>query len=220
MNKNTKHTSPILTPPTGGQGGSTSKQGGSRQKGSRLLAVDILRGMTVMFMILVNNGAGKEIFSTLKHSKWDGMTPCDLVFPFFLFIMGFSIFLSLRKTEFRWSAQTGQKILRRTLLLFVIGLAINWFDMACSGSPLDFEHLRVWGVMQRLAICYCAAALLAIALPHRSMNLLTVALLAVYAAILIIGNGYAQDAHANLLSIADNNLIRSEEHTSELQSQR
>ena len=107
MNKNTKHTSPILTPPTGGQGGSTSKQGGCRQKGSRLLAVDILRGMTVMFMILVNNGAGKEIFSTLKHSKWDGMTPCDLVFPFFLFIMGFSIFLSLRKTEFRWSAQTG-----------------------------------------------------------------------------------------------------------------
>ena len=209
MNKNTKHTSPILTPPTGGQGGSTSKQGNCRQKGSRLLAVDILRGMTVMFMILVNNGAGKEIFSTLKHSKWDGMTPCDLVFPVVLFIMGFSIFLSLRKTEFRWSAQTGQKILRRTLLLFVIGLAINWFDMACSGSPLDLEHLRVWGVMQRLAICYCAAALLAIALPHRSMNLLTVALLAVYAAILIIGNGYAQDAHANLLSIADNNLIGS-----------
>ena len=51
-----------------------------------MMAVDILRGMTVMLMIMVNNGAGKEIFVTLQHSKWNGMTPCDLVFPFFLFI--------------------------------------------------------------------------------------------------------------------------------------
>ena len=68
----------------------------------RLMAVDILRGMTVMLMIMVNNGAGKEIFVTLQHSKWNGMTPCDLVFPFFLFIMGFSIFLSLKKSNFTW----------------------------------------------------------------------------------------------------------------------
>ena len=208
MSNNTNHANPIVTSPTVGQGGSPSVQGGLQGcSGTRLLAVDILRGMTVMLMILVNNGAGKEIFSTLKHSKWDGMTPCDLVFPFFLFIMGFSIFLSLRKTEFRWSAQTGRKILKRTVLLFVIGLAINWFDIACSGSPLDFAHLRVWGVMQRLAICYCAAALLAIALPHRWMSILTVVLLAIYSAILIAGNGYVQDAQVNWLSIADNNLI-------------
>lgn len=178
-------------------------------KPARLKAVDILRGMTVMFMILVNNGAGKEIFATLKHSKWNGMTPCDLVFPFFLFIMGFSIFLSLKKTNFEWSAQTGRKIFKRTILLFAIGLAINWFDMACSGSPLDFAHLRIWGVMQRLAICYCAAAILSLSVPHRWINALSLTLLAVYGIILIIGNGYAEDATINWLSIADNSIFGS-----------
>ena len=71
----------------------------------RLVSLDVLRGLTVMFMIFVNNGAGEEIFSTLQHSKWDGMTPCDLVFPFFLFIMGISTYLSLRKGGFRWTPQ-------------------------------------------------------------------------------------------------------------------
>lgn len=65
----------------------------------RLMAVDILRGMTVMLMIMVNNGAGKEIFVTLQHSKWNGMTPCDLVFPFFLFIMGFLDILEFKEVE-------------------------------------------------------------------------------------------------------------------------
>lgn len=178
-------------------------------KSARLRAVDILRGMTVMFMILVNNGAGKEIFATLKHSKWNGMTPCDLVFPFFLFIMGFSIFLSLKKTNFTWSAQTGRKIAKRTILLFAIGLAINWFDMACSGSPFDFEHLRIWGVMQRLAVCYCAAAILSLTVPHRWINAMSLTLLAVYGTILILGNGYSEDATVNWLSIADNHIFGS-----------
>lgn len=111
----------------------------------RLMAVDILRGMTVMLMIMVNNGAGKEIFVTLQHSKWNGMTPCDLVFPFFLFIMGFSIFLSLKKSNFTWSAAIAKKIAKRTILLFAIGLLINWLGMASSGKATDIEHLRIWG---------------------------------------------------------------------------
>ena len=66
----------------------------------RLLSLDILRGITVAGMILVNNGYG-ESFEMLRHSKWNGMTPCDLVFPFFLFIMGISCYLSLVKSEFK-----------------------------------------------------------------------------------------------------------------------
>ena len=120
----------------------------------RLVSLDVLRGLTVMFMIFVNNGAGEEIFSTLQHSKWNGMTPCDLVFPFFLFIMGISTYLSLRKGGFRWTHQQARKTVKRTLLLFLIGLLINWFDMAMDGRPLDFAHLRIMGVMQRIAICY------------------------------------------------------------------
>lgn len=169
----------------------------------RLAAIDILRGLTVILMILVNNGAGKEIFAMLKHSKWNGLTPCDLVFPFFLFIMGFSIFLSLKKTDFKLSAATIGKIAKRTILLFAIGLAINWFDKACSGSAFDFYHLRVWGVMQRLALCYCAVALLAIAIPHRWFTPLVFAILAIYSGILIVGNGYSQDPASNWISIAD-----------------
>ena len=66
----------------------------------RLLSLDVLRGITVAGMILVNDGYG-DTFAILKHSKWNGMTPCDLVFPFFLFIMGISTYLSLRKFNFQ-----------------------------------------------------------------------------------------------------------------------
>lgn len=95
----------------------------------RLLSLDILRGITVAGMILVNNGYG-ESFEMLTHAKWNGMTPCDLVFPFFLFIMGVSTYLSLSKSGFHPSAPVIWKVVRRTLLLFAIGLAINWFDHA------------------------------------------------------------------------------------------
>ena len=69
-------------------------------KPSRLLSLDVLRGITVAGMILVNDGYG-ETYAPLQHAKWNGMTPCDLVFPFFLFIMGISTYLSLRKFNFR-----------------------------------------------------------------------------------------------------------------------
>ena len=132
----------------------------------RLVSLDVLRGLTVMFMIFVNNGAGEEIFSTLQHSKWNGMTPCDLVFPFFLFIMGISTYLSLRKGGFRWTPQQARKTIKRTLLLFLIGLLINWFDMAMDGRPLDFAHLRIMGVMQRIAICYGATVAAVLTIHH------------------------------------------------------
>ncbi|MFQ7113525.1 heparan-alpha-glucosaminide N-acetyltransferase domain-containing protein, partial [Hallella bergensis] len=91
----------------------------------RLISLDVLRGLTVMLMIFVNNGAGTQIFSPLRHSRWNGMTLCDLVFPFFLFMVGVSTYLSLRKSNFAWSAKTLRRIARRTALLFLIGLAIN-----------------------------------------------------------------------------------------------
>ena len=87
----------------------------------RLLSLDILRGITVAGMILVNNGYD-ESFEMLEHSKWNGMTPCDLVFPFFLYIMGVSTYLSLSKSGFRPSSPVIWKIIRRTFLLFFIGL--------------------------------------------------------------------------------------------------
>lgn len=158
----------------------------------RLLSLDVLRGITVAGMILVNDGYG-ETYSTLQHSKWNGMTPCDLVFPFFLFIVGISTYLSLRKYSFQPSRAVIFKIIRRTVLIFFVGLFVNWFSLACKGLPLDFAHLRYWGVMQRIALCYCAVSVFAITANHRYTLHCAFSLLAVYSVILLLGNGYAYD---------------------------
>ena len=170
-------------------------------KSKRLLSLDVLRGLTVAGMILVNNGYGQS-FEMLNHSVWNGMTPCDLVFPFFLFIVGISTYLSLSKFQFRPTPQVLAKIARRTVLLFIIGLAINWLDHAVEGDILCFGHLRVWAVLQRIALCYGLASLFAVTVNHRWTLPTIIALLAVYTVILIVGNGYAEDA-SNILARTD-----------------
>ncbi len=168
----------------------------------RLLSLDILRGITVAGMILVNNGWG-ESFEMLGHSKWNGMTPCDLVFPFFLFIMGISCYLSLVKSEFKPTPQVIRRIVKRTVLLFVIGLFINWFDHAIEGDLLCFGHLRIWAVMQRIALCYCIVSLFALFCNHKYTLHTIVGLLVIYTAIIVLGNGYEYDADVNILAQAD-----------------
>jgi len=172
------------------------------EKSKRLLSLDILRGITVAGMILVNNGWG-ESFEMLRHSKWNGMTPCDLVFPFFLFIMGISCYLSLVKSEFKPTPQVVRRIVKRTVLLFVIGLFINWFDHAIEGDFLCFDHLRIWAVMQRIALCYGIVSLFALFCNHKYTIHVIVGILVVYTAILVLGNGYAYDADVNILAQAD-----------------
>ena len=168
------------------------------EKSKRLLSLDILRGITVAGMILVNNGWG-ESFEMLGHSKWNGMTPCDLVFPFFLFIMGISCYLSLVKSEFKPTWPVLRRILKRTVLLFAIGLFIHWFDGALEGE-YGFSHLRIMAVLQRIALCYFAVSLFAVYCNHRYTIPVIVVLLAAYSAILVFGNGYAYDADTNILA--------------------
>ena len=168
----------------------------------RLLSLDLLRGLTVAGMILVNNGYG-ESFAMLQHSRWNGMTPCDLVFPFFLFIMGISCYLSLSKCGFKPSRDVLTKVLRRTTLLFAIGLFINWFHEAVKGDVLCFDHLRVWAVMQRIALCYFFVSVFALFCNHRHTTTAIVALLVAYTLIIIFGDGYSEDPEANVLARAD-----------------
>ena len=165
----------------------------------RLKSLDIMRGLTVALMILVNNG-GEQNYHILTHSKWNGLTPCDLVFPFFLFMMGMSTYLSLRKTEFKPSLIIYRKIAKRTILLFLIGLSINWFDMICSGNGLDFAHLRIWAVLQRIALCYGIVSLLAIHINQRYFVHIILGIIIVYMGILAFGNGYAYDASVNIIA--------------------
>ena len=178
----------------------------SNVKSPRLQSLDILRGLTVTGMILVNNGYG-ESFLMLQHSKWNGMTPCDLVFPFFLFIMGIACYLSLSKSQFTPTRPVVVKVLRRTVLLFAIGLFINWFHDAVKGDLLGFDHLRIWAVMQRIALCYGCVSLFALYVRHRYTIPVIIILLAVYTVILLTGNGYAEDASTNIIAQADLNIF-------------
>ncbi len=167
----------------------------------RLLSLDILRGITVAGMILVNNGWG-ESYEMLQHARWNGLTPCDLVFPFFLFIMGISCYLSLVKSEFKPTPKVLRRIIKRTVLLFAIGLFIHWFDNALSGD-YGLAHLRIWAVLQRIALCYCVVSLFALFCNHRYTLPVAALLLVIYSAILIFGNGYAEDADINILAQTD-----------------
>ena len=168
---------------------------------ARIKSLDILRGITVAGMIIVNNGYG-DSFLPLCHSKWNGMTPCDLVFPFFLFIMGVSTYLSLSKNNFKANAQIITKIIRRAIILFAIGLFINWFEVATKGNWNCFGQLRIWGVMQRIAICYGVVSVVALTIKHKWIIHLIILLLAIYTVIIIVGDGYAQEP-SNILARVD-----------------
>src|SRR5438874_13122574 len=121
----------------------------------RMASLDVFRGLTIAGMILVNNpGTWDAIYSPLEHSKWDGWTPTDLVFPFFLFIVGVSITLALaRRAESGGSKRDLYlKIIRRAALIYIIGLALHGFP------GYHFSTMRLLGVLPRIALCYFFAA--------------------------------------------------------------
>ncbi len=149
-------------------------------KPGRLVSIDIVRGITVAFMILVNNnGSGELSYRALNHAQWNGFTPTDLVFPTFLLIMGASLLLSKRVLTARAALP---HILRRTVLLFLLGLVVNGFPFFHLGT------LRIYGVLQRIAVCYLLASLFLLATRRMSVWAATAAvLLAGYWALLRFG---------------------------------
>ncbi len=185
-------------------------------KSNRLLALDIMRGITIAGMILVNNpGEWSNIYAPLRHAQWNGLTPTDLVFPFFMFIMGISTYFSLRKYEFKISSASILKILRRTVVIFAIGLFLAWFGLFLGGILSDktfleavanFDRIRILGVMPRLALCYGFGASLALLIPGKRLWWFTGSLLVLYSLILIFGNGY-EFSDANVIAIVDNKVL-------------
>ena len=188
-------------------------------KSSRILAIDILRGITIAGMILVNNpGNWGRIFAPFEHAEWNGMTPTDLVFPFFMFVMGMCIYIAMKKFDFTCNKSTVYKITKRMVLIYLVGLAIGCFAKFCFrwASPLEeasfgeqlwymvwpFDSIRLTGVLARLAICYGITALLAVTVKHKNLPYIIVTLLVGYFIILMVGNGFAYD-ETNILSIAD-----------------
>jgi predicted acyltransferase len=123
----------------------------------RLLSLDAFRGFTIAAMILVNSpGSWSHVYSPLLHAKWNGLTPTDLIFPFFLFIVGVSIALSYTKRLQKGVSKKSMylKIVFRTLKIFVVGLLLNYIH------HFDLSELRFAGVLQRIAVVFLAGSVL------------------------------------------------------------
>lgn len=148
----------------------------------RLLSLDALRGITVAAMVLVNNpGTWRAIYPPLRHTDWHGWTLTDLVFPFFLFIVGTSIPLSvgLRAREGAGRPLLA-RVLRRSVVIFALGIVLNGFPW------FEWATLRVPGVLQRIALCYLAAALIYLATGWRGQAVAAAGLLLAYWAVMTL----------------------------------
>ncbi len=155
----------------------------------RFLSLDVFRGMTICFMIIVNNPGG-DAFWPLHHAAWNGFTPTDLVFPSFLFAVGNAMSFAMKRYQQMGNAAVLTKIFKRTALIFLIGYLMYWFpffrhtDGHWSLSPIG--DTRILGVLQRIALCYCFASLMIHYLSKRSVIILSALFLIGYWVILLV----------------------------------
>ncbi|MEQ1798889.1 MAG: heparan-alpha-glucosaminide N-acetyltransferase domain-containing protein [Lacibacter sp.] len=131
----------------------------------RFYSLDVFRGATVALMILVNNpGSWAHIYAPLEHAPWHGLTPTDLVFPFFLFAVGNAMSFVMPKLQQGGDAVFWKKVLKRTFLIFIVGLLLHWSPfIKWSGDHIAFktlDNLRIFGVLQRIAVCYFFASVI------------------------------------------------------------
>ncbi len=152
----------------------------------RNIALDVLRGMTICFMIIVNTpGNSATTFSPLDHAKWFGFTPTDLVFPSFLFAVGNAMSFVMNKWEKMPQGEVVWKILKRTALIFLLGYLMYWFPFFrldknhhIIGAPIS--ETRIMGVLQRIALCYGIAALMIYYFKIRASVIICVTILFLY----------------------------------------
>jgi predicted acyltransferase len=143
----------------------------------RLISLDVFRGITIAGMVLVNNpGSWSSIYWPLGHAAWHGWTPTDLIFPFFLFIVGVAIPLAFgRRMESGGSKRDLYlKIVRRTLIIFALGIFLAGFPY------FNFSTIRIPGVLQRIAVCYLFASVIFLNTKVRTQIIITLALLVLY----------------------------------------
>ncbi len=143
----------------------------------RLISLDAFRGLTIMAMILVNNpGSWSSIYAPLEHARWNGLTPTDLIFPFFIFIMGVSIALSYSKQLDAGKPKLTmyRRILFRSLKIFAVGIFLALYPY------FQFSELRIVGVLQRIAIVFFVCAILFLAVSKKVQVIIGVVILIAY----------------------------------------
>ena len=133
-------------------------------KRERYLSLDVLRGLTIALMVMVNTpGSWSTIYAPFRHAAWHGFTITDLVFPSFLFVMGNAMSFSMRKFRQQPHSVFFQKVIKRTVLIFLIGLFLSAFPFVywADGELVlkDFSRMRIMGVLQRIALCYFFASI-------------------------------------------------------------
>ena len=147
----------------------------------RLTSLDVFRGITVAFMVLVNSPGNKSSYDLLSHSQWNGCTIADLVFPLFIFIVGISSVYSISNAQEKYSKSViVSSIIKRSIFLFIIGLLLNAFPY-----HFDFATIRIYGVLQRISICYLLGSILFLTTRIRTQVIITLLLLIGYAAIML-----------------------------------
>lgn len=172
---------------------------------SRYLSLDVLRGLTVALMIVVNSpGDWGAIYPPFRHAQWHGFTITDLVFPTFLFVVGNAMSFSLKKLKEAGDAAFLKKVFIRTLIIFGIGLFLNYFPfIEYNNGELVFKNilnLRIWGVLQRIAVCYFFGSLIVYYFNTRVTIFISTVILLAYWAVLyyfgIPGNPYSLEGNA------------------------
>jgi predicted acyltransferase len=171
------------------------------EKSKRLIALDVFRGLTIALMILVNTPGNKRTtYSMLQHSRWNGCTPTDLVFPFFLFIVGAAMWYSYKKYDFILNKGLALKIIKRAVSLYCIGFLLN----VCSSFKLDFQNIRIMGILARIAIGYGIASFIVLSVNVKWIKGITGGILLLYWAILLIFGGEAPfSLEGNFVRIID-----------------
>jgi predicted acyltransferase len=158
----------------------------------RFIALDVFRGMTVCFMIIVNTpGNGATTYSPLLHAQWNGFTPTDLVFPSFMFAVGNAMSFVMKRWEGLPQSQVLWKIFKRTFIIFLLGYLMYWFPFVHWNAQHQLEAnpfatTRIMGVLQRIALGYGIAALVIYYLKPRTSYILAILLILIYWAILLL----------------------------------
>ena len=180
----------------------------------RLLSLDVFRGLTVAAMILVNNpGSWSTIYAPLKHAEWNGCTPTDLIFPFFLFIVGVSISYALgSKKESTSQSKLLFTALKRASILFGLGLFLNLFPKVFTDPMEAFSTVRIPGVLQRIAIVFFFTALIYVKTNQKTQLRLFFGILIAYWALMtfvpVPGIGYANlEKETNLGAWLDRTIL-------------
>ncbi len=153
-----------------------------------MLSLDVFRGITIVFMIIVNSPGHPKPYGWLEHSAWNGCTLADIVFPFFIVIVGISAVLALSNLKAKGLSQAVifKKVFKRSIFIFLMGVLLNIFPY----HVFDWSTLRVMGVLQRIALCYLVSAYLFLTTSLRTQILIAWGILLIYVLMLsILGTG-------------------------------